>query len=48
MYKKSAIWKTTISSLLLCLMTSTAAAQQPNVVPLMSKDLTGNPRRKSQ
>ena len=46
MYKKSAIKRTTISLLLLCLMTSTVAAQQPNVVvPLMSKDLTGNPEK---
>ena len=45
MYKKSAIKRTTISLVLLCLMTSTAAAQQPNVVPLMSKDLTGNPEK---
>jgi quercetin dioxygenase-like cupin family protein len=43
MYKKSAIKRTTISLLLLCLMTSTAAAQQPNVATLMSKELTGNP-----
>ena len=45
MHKKSAIKRTTISLLLLCLMTSTVAAQQPNVVPLMSKDLTGNPEK---
>ena len=46
MYKKSAIKRTTIALLLLCLMTSTVAAQQPNVVmPLMSKDLTGNPEK---
>ncbi len=46
MYKKSAMKRTTISLLLLCLMTSTVAAQQPNVVvPLMSKDLTGNPEK---
>ena len=43
MYKKSAIKRTTISLLLLCLMTSTVAAQQANVVTLMSKDLTDNP-----
>ena len=44
MYKKSAIKRTTISLLLLCLMTSTVAAQQPNVVTtLMSKDLKDNP-----
>ncbi len=35
--------RTAISLLLLCLMTSTVAAQEANVVPLMSKDLTGNP-----
>ena len=45
MYKKSAMKRTTISLLLLCLMTSTVVAQQPNVVPLMSKDLTGNPEK---
>ncbi len=33
----------TISLLLLCLMTSTVAAQQPNVATLMSKDLTDVP-----
>jgi len=45
MYKKSAMKRTMISLLLLCLMTSTVVAQQPNVVPLMSKDLTGNPEK---
>ena len=35
--------RTTISLLLLCLMTSTVAAQQPEVVVLMSKDLTDIP-----
>ena len=45
MYKKSAIKRTTISLLLLCLMTSTVAAQQADVVTLMSKDLTGNPEK---
>jgi quercetin dioxygenase-like cupin family protein len=45
MHKKSAMKRTTISLLLLCLMTSTVAAQQPDVVPLMSKDLTGNPEK---
>lgn len=45
MYKKSAVKRTTISLLLLCLMTSTVAAQQPDVVPLMSKDLTANPEK---
>ncbi len=44
MYKKSVMKGTTISLLLLCLMTSTVAAQQPNVVTtLMSKDLKDNP-----
>ena len=43
MYKKSAMKGTTISLLLLCLMTSTVAAQQPEVVVLMSKDLTDIP-----
>lgn len=43
MYKKSAIKRTTISLLLLFLMTSTVAAQQPDVVALMSKDLTDIP-----
>ena len=43
MYKKSAMKRTTISLLLLCLMTSTVAAQQPDVVTLMSKDLTDIP-----
>jgi quercetin dioxygenase-like cupin family protein len=45
MYKKSTMTGTTISLLLLCLMTSAVAAQQPNVAPLMSKDLTGNPEK---
>ncbi len=44
MYRKSVMKGTTISLLLLCLMTSTVAAQQPNVVTtLMSKDLKDNP-----
>jgi len=43
MYKKSAMKRTTISLLLLCLMTSTVAAQQPEIVTLMSKDLTDIP-----
>jgi quercetin dioxygenase-like cupin family protein len=43
MYKKSVIKGTTISLLLLCLMTSTVAAQQPNIARLMSKDLKDNP-----
>ena len=45
MYRKSAMKRTTISLLLLCLMTSTVAAQQANVVTLMSKDLTANPEK---
>jgi quercetin dioxygenase-like cupin family protein len=40
MYKKSTMKRTTISLLLLCLMTSTVTAQQPDVAPVMSKDLT--------
>jgi len=43
MYKKSVMKGTTISLLLLCLTTSTVAAQQPEVVVLMSKDLTDIP-----
>jgi len=43
MYKKSVMKGTTISLLLLCLVTSTVAAQQPEVVVLMSKDLTDIP-----
>jgi quercetin dioxygenase-like cupin family protein len=43
MYKKSAIKRTTISLLLLCLMTSTVAAQELNITTLMSKDLKDNP-----
>ncbi len=43
MYKKSALKGTTISLILLCLMMSTVSAQEAKVVPLMSKDLTGNP-----
>lgn len=43
MYKKSAIKRTTISLLLLCLLTSTVAAQEANVATLMSKDLTDKP-----
>jgi quercetin dioxygenase-like cupin family protein len=39
MYKKSTMKRTTISLLLLCLMTSAVTAQEPNVTPLMSKDL---------
>jgi quercetin dioxygenase-like cupin family protein len=43
MYNKSAIKRTTILLFLLFLMASTVAAQEPNVVPLMLKDLKGNP-----
>jgi len=43
MYQKFAIRGTTISLLLLSLMTSTVAAQQPNVTTLMSKDLKDDP-----
>ena len=43
MYKKSAMKRTTISLLLLSLMTSTVTAQEPAVVPVMSKDLTDIP-----
>jgi quercetin dioxygenase-like cupin family protein len=39
MYKKLTMKRTTISLLLLCLMTSAVTAQEPNVTPLMSKDL---------
>ncbi len=39
MYKKSTMKRTTISLLLLWLMTSAVTAQEPNVTPLMSKDL---------
>ena len=34
-----------VALVLLCLMTGTAMAQQPNVTSLMSKDLTENPGR---
>jgi quercetin dioxygenase-like cupin family protein len=43
MYKRSAMKRTTISLLLLFLMTSTVTAQGPDVVPVMSKDLTDIP-----
>jgi quercetin dioxygenase-like cupin family protein len=43
MYKKSTMKRTTISLLLLCLMTSAVTAQQPDVTPVMSKDLTDIP-----
>lgn len=45
MYKTSAIKRTTISLLLLCLMTGTVAAQEPKVTTLMSKNLKGNPNK---
>ena len=43
MFKESAMKRTTIALLLLCLMTGTVAAQQPNIATLMSKDLKDNP-----
>jgi quercetin dioxygenase-like cupin family protein len=43
MYKRSVMKGTAISLLLLCLMTGTVAAQEPEVVVLMSKDLTDIP-----
>jgi quercetin dioxygenase-like cupin family protein len=43
MYRKSLMKRTTISLLLFCLMTGMAAAQEPSVATLMSKDLKGNP-----
>jgi len=43
MHKKLTIKGTTISLLLLCLMTSTVAAQQADVTSLMSKDLKAIP-----
>jgi len=42
MYKKSVMKGTTITLLLLCLMISMGAAQEPNVAKLMSKDLKDN------
>ena len=43
MYRKSAVTSKTIALLLLCLMTSTVAAQQTEVVTVMSKALTNIP-----
>ena len=43
MYRKSAVTRKTISLLLLCFVTSTVAAQPPEVVTLMSKALTNVP-----
>ena len=43
MYKTSRMKRTIISLLLLFLMTSAVAAQEAQVVPLMSKDLTDCP-----
>ena len=43
MYRKSVVTRKATSLLLLCLMTSTVAAQQPEVVTLMSKTLTNIP-----
>jgi quercetin dioxygenase-like cupin family protein len=42
-YTKSAVTRKAISVLLLCLMTSTVTAQQPEVVTVMSKALTNIP-----
>ena len=43
MYRKSVVTRKATSLLLLCLMTSTVAAQQPEVVTLMSITLTNIP-----
>jgi quercetin dioxygenase-like cupin family protein len=43
MHRKSVVSRKTILLLLFCLMTSTVAAQQPEVVTLMSKALTNVP-----
>ena len=43
MCRKSAVTRKTIALLLLCLMTSTLAAQQTEVVTVMSKALTNIP-----
>ena len=43
MQRKSTMTRTTIPVLLLCFITSTVAAQQPEVVTLMSKALTDIP-----
>jgi quercetin dioxygenase-like cupin family protein len=48
MYRKSAMTSTIISLLLLCLMTSTLAAQQPEVVTVMSKALADIPDKEGQ
>lgn len=45
MFEISATKRTIISSLLLCLMASTATAEQAKVTALMSKDLAGNPAK---
>ena len=47
MYEKSAMKRTTIALLLLGLMTSTVAAQQPDVAVLMSKDLMDIPGKEA-
>jgi quercetin dioxygenase-like cupin family protein len=43
MHRQFTVTRTTISSILLYITTSTLAAQQPEVVTLMSKALTDNP-----
>ena len=43
MHRNSAVTRKAISLLLLSLMTSAVAAQQPEVVTVMSKALTSNP-----
>jgi quercetin dioxygenase-like cupin family protein len=47
MYKKSVMKRTAISLFLLCLMTSMVAAEEPKVVVLVSKDLTGIPGKEA-
>src|SRR5262245_48680635 len=41
--KEATMTSKLVALVLLCLMTGTAMAQEPNVTSLMSKDLTGNP-----
>ncbi len=45
MYRKSAVTRKTFTLFLLCLMTGTVPAQQPEVVTVMSKALTNIPDR---
>jgi quercetin dioxygenase-like cupin family protein len=47
MYKTSVMKGSIISLFLLCLITSLVAAQHPDVVVLMSKDLTGIPGKEA-